>query len=111
MPSKLDKMRLPRELDKRVKVTVSQREEMRKLYREGWTQQEIADKYGVSRTTVVYIVSQKANKELRKESNRKYRETHPTKRRTNEEQNVYARELRERKREYFGQKTEVVGEL
>lgn len=92
MANRIDKVPMPRSHDRRVKVTDDQRRRMKQLYNAGWTQQEIADHFGVSKSAVCYIVSPKAGVNLRY-----YQQEHPPKPRTTEESRLYMRELRERK--------------
>lgn len=94
MPSKVDKVKLTRDQDRRSKVTDDQITEMRKLYDQGFTQCAIAKMFEISQSAVCYIVSEKARKTLRE-----YRQAHPPKRRTPEEARLYARDLRKYKTE------------
>lgn len=49
--------KIPREYDRRVKLTDKQREEIRSRYRTGnVTQQKLADEYGVSRRLVIFVL-------------------------------------------------------
>lgn len=93
MPSKYDRIRLDIPNDKRYRTTEEDRERMRQLYNEGWTQKEIAMEYGIAQSTVVYIVSPKA-----RESRSEYAKMHPNKSRSREDNRRYKKELRERKR-------------
>lgn len=92
MANRIDKIPMPRSHDRRVKITDDQRRQMKRLYNAGWTQQEIADQFGVSKSAVCYVVSPKAAVNLRY-----YRQEHPRKPRTPEESRIYMRELREYK--------------
>jgi predicted transcriptional regulator len=93
MPSPIDKIVLTRKQDRRYKTTKEDCEEMRKLYKKGFTQKEIAKKFGVCQATVGYIVSEKVKATLHE-----YRQKNPPKRRTTEEAREYMRALREYKR-------------
>ena len=93
MPSPIDKIVLTRKQDRRYKTTHEDCEEMRKLYKESFTQKEIAKRFGVCQSTVGYIVSAKS-----KETSREYRQKNPPKRRTTEEAREYMSALREYKR-------------
>lgn len=93
MPSPIDKIVLTRNQDRRYKTTHEDCEEMRKLYKEGFTQKEIAKRFGVSQATVFYIVSEKSKTTLHE-----YRQKNPPKRRTTEEAREYMSALREYKR-------------
>lgn len=93
MPSKVDKYRLSRKNDRRCRATDDDVQSMRELYCGGITQKTIADIFGVSQSTVSYIVSSQARANLAE-----YRKINPPKRRTKEEARDYARELRSYKR-------------
>lgn len=92
MPSKSDKIKLTRAQDRRAKATDEQVKEMRELYAKGATQKAIAEKYGLSRQTVCYIVNEKAHANLAE-----YRKKNPPKRRTKKEAAAYMRDLRKYK--------------
>lgn len=92
----LDQLKLPWEEDKRRKMTEEQIAEAKDLYKKGYTQKEVAEKLGVSRTTIGYVVSETAKQRLLE-----YRKEHPLKKRPKEEQSVYIRNLRERKKKIF----------
>lgn len=62
---------------------------MRKMYAKGYTQKAIAEIFEASQSTVCYIVSEKAHKNLAE-----YRKVNPPKRRTKEEARIYQRNLR-----------------
>lgn len=94
MPSKYDKVRLNRMQDRRSKTTDEQVLKMRKLYEAGAAQKAIAAIYGISQSTVCYIVSQNAREHLKE-----YRKSNPPKRRTAEEMRIYAKDLRKYKKE------------
>lgn len=93
MPSPIDKIVLTRKQDRRYKTTHEDCEEMRKLAEQGFTREEIAQRFGVSHTTVTYIVNPKA-----REKQREYKKKNPNKSRPTEEGREYMRSLRERKR-------------
>lgn len=56
MPWKSEKIKLPRELDRRVKITKEDKEKVLKLHRAGWSQRAIAKEIGCSRRAVVFII-------------------------------------------------------
>lgn len=96
MPCKVDKIKLNRNQDRRARVTGEQVKEMRELYEKGYTQKAIAEIFGVCRSTVCYIVSEKAHKRLAE-----YRKHNHPKRRTTEEAREYARNLRSYKMKIY----------
>lgn len=101
MPSIADKKVLTREQDRRYKTTKADCEEMRKLKNQGLTNKEIAKRFGVSPSTVGYIVSEKARQTLRE-----YRLKNPPKRRTAEEAREYAKSLRQYKKKLIAEEQE-----
>ncbi len=103
MPSKVDKMRLCRDDDRRSKLSETQVLEIKEMYSKGFTQKEIGLIYGVRQNTIGYIVSKKSRDTLRK-----YRQDNPPKRRTKEEQRIYQKELRKYKKEIFGKECEQI---
>lgn len=57
MPYKSEKIKLPRELDRRVKLTDEQREDIRREYAEGAAStRTLAARYNVSRRTIQYTI-------------------------------------------------------
>lgn len=93
MPSKADKIKLSRQQDRRTKFTDKQIEEMRELYANGSMQKAIAEVFECSQSTVCYIVSETAHKNLAE-----YRKINPPKRRTTEEAREYMKNLRKYKK-------------
>jgi hypothetical protein len=71
MPYKSEKIKLPKELDRRVKLKDKQREEIRNKYATGlYSQRTLAKEYNVSRRLITFILDeekQKRNAELLKE--------------------------------------------
>lgn len=71
MPYKSEKIKLPKELDRRVKLTDQQREEIKELYGTGYySLNGLAKQFGVSKKTVLLIVNEESNakaKQYRKE--------------------------------------------
>lgn len=93
MPTKIDNYRVPRKYDRRFRVTEEDVESMKKMYAAGIPQHSIAKIFGISQSSVSYIVSEKAYAGLAA-----YRKKHPSKRRTKEEARNYTRDLRSYKR-------------
>ena len=93
MPYKSEKIKLPRELDRRVKLTDEQREEIRYKYSTGfYSQRNLAAEYGVSKRTIQFTLdedkrrrAQEAFKERRKDGRYKV---------SKEERNAIQREHR-----------------
>ena len=71
MPYKSEKIKLPKELDRRVKLTDEQRKEIKNKYATGlYSQRTLAKEYNVSRRLTTFILDeekQKRNAELLKE--------------------------------------------
>jgi transposase len=106
MPCKVDKIALTREQDHRYKTTKADCEEMRKLAEQGFTRQEIAQRFGVSHTTVTYIVNARA-----REKQREYKKKNPNKSRPREEHTEYMRSLRERKKELLKEEQDKIEQV
>lgn len=99
MPTWVDKKRIGRENDRRAKLSDEQVEQIRMLYADGMTQKAIAEEFDISQSNVSYLVS-----DISRENLKKYKQKHPSKRRTTAEQRGYMRDLRNRKRELFKRK-------
>lgn len=57
----LSRVKLPEEFDRRCKLTIKQKEEIKDLYESGeYTYQQLADSYGVCKKTICLIVNEKA---------------------------------------------------
>jgi hypothetical protein len=70
MPYKCEKINLPRELDRRVKLTEDEREEIKQLYGK-ISQRKLAKRFGVSRRLIIFIGAPEKyqhNKDIRKDS-------------------------------------------
>jgi hypothetical protein len=94
MASKVDKLLLSRDVDRRAVLTEKQVEEIRSLYETGgYTQKALAVKYGVCQSTISYLVSVVAKKTLCE-----YKQKHPSKRRNRDEAREYVRNLRQYKK-------------
>lgn len=100
MPYKAEKIKLPRELDRRVKLSDEQREEIKHKYSTGmYSQRALAAEYGVSRRLIQFTIDEdKAQRasELLKER-RKDGRYKPTK----EEWSATVREHRRYKNELY----------
>lgn len=94
MPTKIDKYKLPRKHDRRYKVSEEDEAQMRELYHCGMSQKDIADIFGISQSSVSYIVSDYSKNNLIE-----YRKRNPSKKRTKEEAREYARTVRAYKKE------------
>lgn len=72
MPYKSEKIKLPKELDRRVKLTDQQREEIKDLYGTGcYSLNGLAKQFGVSKKTILLIVNEESA-----ERARQYRKEH-----------------------------------
>lgn len=65
MPFLFEKKHIPREHDKRVKLTPEDKEEIRRRYLQvgGISQRALAEEYGVSRRLIVFIIYPERQKE------------------------------------------------
>ena len=79
MPYKSEKIKLPKELDRRVKLTDKQREEIKDLYGTGfYSLNELAKRFGVSKKTILLIVNKESAeraKQYRKEHWKEFQST------------------------------------
>lgn len=68
MPYKFEtnKLKIPRELDRRVKLPLEKHQEIRQLSMQGMSQRKIASLYGVSRRLIVFILFPERLEELKK---------------------------------------------
>lgn len=68
MPYKFetDKLKIPRELDRRVKLPLEKHQEIRELADKGMSQRKIASLYGVSRRLIVFILFPERLEKLKK---------------------------------------------
>ena len=89
MPSKIDKYKLSRKHDRRCKTSEEEVIKIQELYFMGFSQKVIADTFGISQSTVSYLVSDKAKSNLAE-----YRRWNPPKRRTKTEAREYTKALR-----------------
>ena len=59
MPYKSEKIKLPKEHDRRIKLTDEQREEIRNKYQSGlYSQRKLAEEYSVSRRLITFILDE-----------------------------------------------------
>ena len=57
MPYKSERIPLPRELDRRVRLSEEQKDEIRHKYETGmYSQRQLANEYGVSRRLIVFVI-------------------------------------------------------
>jgi len=98
MPYKSEKIKLSREQDRRIKLTETQREEIKKEYSTGLIgQRPLAKKYGVSRGLIQIIVNDEIaekKKQYSKDSWKKYQLS-------KEERNKVSREYRRYKQNLY----------
>ena len=99
MPSVVDKIKLSREQDRRVRFNDDEITEIRELYASGLSQKAIAEIYGTCQSTISYIVSDKVREHLAE-----YRKVNPPKRRTKEEAREYMVGLRKYKKKILQKK-------
>ena len=65
MPEKVDKLKLSESQDRRRKLTEVQKEKIREIYKEGeYSQRQLAEKYGVSKSLIGIIVNPKRAKKV-----------------------------------------------
>ena len=85
MPYKSEKIKLSREQDRRVKLTDSQREEIRNLYGTGlYSLNDLAKKFNVSKKTVLLIVNDESAKRAKEYRKEHWKEWHRTGKEHNE---------------------------
>ena len=79
MPYKSEKIKLPKELDRRVKLTDKQREEIKDLYgTSSYSLNGLAKQFGVSKKTILLIVNEESAeraKQYRKEHWKEFQST------------------------------------
>lgn len=98
MPSKIDNVKLPREHDRRYKLSEDDYEMIRTLYAQGKTIAELTQLYSVCRSTFYNVLfSYYHNRALA--YSREYEKTRS--RRSKEYFSTYQRQLRARKKEIF----------
>ncbi len=103
MPSKLDKYRVGRNHDGRVRVTEEIRESIREL-KGKMTQRDVAEMFGVSRRTVFWIWNPEAYDEYKakRKEEKPWRKYYETKKHTE-----YTRRHRDKKRELLARGEEL----
>ncbi len=72
MPSPFEKLHIPKDKDRRVKLTPEDKEEIAYRYKEvgGISYRKLAEEYGVSKSLIIYVVNperQEHNYKLRQE--------------------------------------------
>ena len=101
MPTRIDLYKLPRKHDRRYKTSEEDETKMRELYHNGLSQKVIADMFGISQSSVSYIVSDTAKTNLVE-----YRKRNPTKKRSKKQAREYAKTLRAYKKELIKRERE-----
>ena len=101
MPSKIDKYKLSRTHDRRCKTSEEEVIKIQELYYLGFSQKVIADTFGISQSTVSYLVNERAKANLAD-----YRRWNPPKRRTKDEARQYSKALREYKKKLMEEEQE-----
>ena len=98
IPYKSERIKLPETLDRRVKITKEQREEIKELYATGdYSWRKLAQMYHVDKSRIGQIVNPRLGNNVREQS-RKYSATHkPSK----EQRNKTVREHRKYKQQLF----------
>ena len=80
MPYKSEKIKLPKELDRRVKLTDEQRKEIKDLYGTGcYSLNGLAQRFGVSKKTILLIVNEESAERARQYRKEHWREFQGTK--------------------------------
>ena len=93
MPYKAEKIKLPKEYDRRRKLTDEQKEEIKHKYETGlYSQRALAAEYGVSRRLITFVLDE--NKAQRAAEQLKERKKDGRYSYTKEERNAIAREHR-----------------
>ena len=68
MPYKSEKIKLPKEHDRRIKLTDEQREEIREKYATGlYSQRALAREYGVSRRLISFVLDDEKYQKCREQ--------------------------------------------
>ncbi|MEG1597299.1 MAG: helix-turn-helix domain-containing protein [Bacilli bacterium] len=98
MPYKCEKMKLSEEQDRRVKLTKEKKVEIRKKYDNGgYSMNQLAREYNVSKKTILLIV----NDESKKKNDERVKNTWKYYQKSKEERNEVAREHRRYKNELY----------
>ena len=98
MPSKIDKLKLSETQDRRIKLTITDKEEIVKLYNTGeYSLRMLAEKYNVSKKLILITV----NPITREKSENHIRNNWKKYQLDKEKRNEYARKTREYKRELY----------
>ena len=99
MPYKFEtqKLKIPRELNRSIKLTDFDKEEIKKLYKTGkWSHRTLADKYNVSKSLIGMVLNPE-----RLEAVRKRRKEHSSEYYCKEKQKEYMKRKREYKFELY----------
>lgn len=98
MPYKSEKINYPRELDKRIKLTDTDRETIKNLSKQGGSLRGIAKMFGVDKATIRNVIKP----ELYKEQLKKYSlEKHSQKYYNKEKHALYMKRYRQRKQALY----------
>lgn len=80
MPYKSEKIKLPKELDRRVKLTDKQREEIKDLYGTGcYSLNGLAKRFEVSKKTILLIVNEESAEKAKQYKREHWKEWQQTK--------------------------------
>ena len=75
MPYKSERIPLPRELDRRVRLSEEQKDEIRHKYETGlYSQRQLAKEYNVSRRLIVFVVHPDRYERAKEQSAQRHRE-------------------------------------
>lgn len=100
MPTKVDKIRLNENQDRRVKLTTKDKEKIVELYNMGtYSLQKLANKYGVSKKLILITVnplSMEKSKNNSKMNWKKYQQSKEVRVKSNQKTRQYKRELLEK---------------
>lgn len=98
MPYKSEKIRLPTQYDRRIKLTEKDKDEIIKLYGTGkYSWKKLAEKYHISKSRVGQIVNPQRNEQVKQRLKEHWQDYKPTK----EEWNKITREHRHYKQKLF----------
>lgn len=105
MPYRSERIPLPRELDRRVKLSEEQKDEIRHKYETGlYSQRQLANEYGVSRRLIVFVVHPERYERAKKITAQHHREG-----RYDTSKEEHARIVREHRR--YKQRLYIAGNL
>lgn len=93
----IQKLKIPRELNRTIKLTEKDKEEIKELYKTGkWSHRTLADKYNVSKSLIGMVLNPE-----RLEAVRKRRKEHATEYYCKEKQKEYKKRERQYKIELY----------